>query len=477
MAHAMARLVVNPGSPAAWEIQLKPGANFIGRGFANDVKIPDGSVSGSHCQIVLNDGVVMIKDLGSTNGTFINRAAVVEAVLETGQTIHLGGVEMRFYGDSPAEEPLNRASVLAPNPAKPPALRVGVARPQVIDEERLADPPPAVALAPPLISEPPVPPPMPSFGAASQTCKFHPKAPARFYCSKCRQAYCELCVALRTVERVKRKFCRHCGAECAPLQVRLQPAVEKGFFQRVPGAFGYPVRGGGVFIVIIAVAIMGLFKAGQALMSLGTIRTFIMGLILEIATGGYLFAYLQSILHSTSAEDRELPELPGIGNFLEDLLMPFLKLLGLVLFCFGPALGIFIWIGASRELSFIWVAIAAMVFGYLYFPMALLAVAILDSVAAANPLVVIPSILKAPLEYICSLVLLGVAFAFQGAGAALIALVFREGWTTHSMGQLVAMMGCMALVSFASLYLLVVAVHALGLIYVAKKEQLGWHSR
>ena len=89
----MARLVVNPGSPVAWEIQLKPGTNLIGRGFANDFKIADPSVSSSHCQIVVTDQGATIKDLGSTNGTFINRAPVIEAALKSGQTLHLGGVE------------------------------------------------------------------------------------------------------------------------------------------------------------------------------------------------------------------------------------------------------------------------------------------------------------------------------------------------------------------------------------------------
>jgi hypothetical protein len=40
----MPRLVVNPRSSDAWEIQLKPGITFIGRGFSNDFKILDGSV-------------------------------------------------------------------------------------------------------------------------------------------------------------------------------------------------------------------------------------------------------------------------------------------------------------------------------------------------------------------------------------------------------------------------------------------------
>jgi hypothetical protein len=44
----MNRLIVNPGTPQAWEIQLKPGTNALGRSDANDFKINDASVSGSH---------------------------------------------------------------------------------------------------------------------------------------------------------------------------------------------------------------------------------------------------------------------------------------------------------------------------------------------------------------------------------------------------------------------------------------------
>src|SRR3974390_657308 len=106
----MARLVVNPGSPVAWEIQLKPGANLIGRGFANDFKIADPSVSSSHCQIDVSAQGAVIKDLGSTNGTFINRAPVKESALQPGQTVHLGGVELLFQGDGPPAAPVVRAA-------------------------------------------------------------------------------------------------------------------------------------------------------------------------------------------------------------------------------------------------------------------------------------------------------------------------------------------------------------------------------
>src|SRR5215472_8131238 len=101
----MAKLVVNPGSPVAWEIQLKPGTNSIGRGLENDFKIADPSVSTSHCQIDVSEQGTVIRDLGSTNGTFINRAPVKEAALQPGQTLHLGGVELLFHGDGLAAAP------------------------------------------------------------------------------------------------------------------------------------------------------------------------------------------------------------------------------------------------------------------------------------------------------------------------------------------------------------------------------------
>ena len=98
----MHRLVVNPGKPEAWEIQLKPGANYLGRGDASDFQIPDASVSTRHCQIIVSGTSVSIQDLGSTNGTFINGQQLTgEAILKSGQIIRLGQVEMRLEDAEP----------------------------------------------------------------------------------------------------------------------------------------------------------------------------------------------------------------------------------------------------------------------------------------------------------------------------------------------------------------------------------------
>src|ERR1041385_4110914 len=150
----MARLVVNPGSPTSWEIELKPGANTIGRGFANDFKIPDPSVSGSHCQITLGNGNAILRDLGSTNGTFVNRSKISETPLQPGQTIHLGGVELLFQADERLP-----ALALEQTPPLPPALPLPA--------------PPSAA---------------PAVFAGSHNCKFHPKTAARYLCNQCQLA-------------------------------------------------------------------------------------------------------------------------------------------------------------------------------------------------------------------------------------------------------------------------------------------------
>jgi pSer/pThr/pTyr-binding forkhead associated (FHA) protein len=124
----MPKLLVNPDSPAVWEIQLNAGVNRLGRGAANDFKLAEPSVSRSHCEILVSEESVVIKDLGSTNGTFVNRALVREAALKEGDRIHLGGVEMIYSGEKAAAPPKAKPEAatvrLPPPPGKVFAARV-----------------------------------------------------------------------------------------------------------------------------------------------------------------------------------------------------------------------------------------------------------------------------------------------------------------------------------------------------------------
>jgi len=113
-------------------------------------------------------------------------------------------------------------------------------------------------------------------------------------------------------------------------------------------------------------------------------------------------------------------------------------------------------------------------FGYIYFPMAFLAVAVLDSITAANPLVIVSSIVKAPLQYLFTILFLAMPWALSSAASMAGHKLFPDDWTTHSMATLFLMIGWIVGTTFAAFYLLVVGVHILGLLYVAKRTALGW---
>ena len=75
----------------------------IGRLVDNDVTLDDGSVSGRHAEVDLGGDVAVLRDLGSTNGTFLNGEQVTgEAALREGDEIYFGGVRSVFMEPAPA---------------------------------------------------------------------------------------------------------------------------------------------------------------------------------------------------------------------------------------------------------------------------------------------------------------------------------------------------------------------------------------
>jgi len=90
----MARLLKkNPtGEPEALELNM--GVNRFGRDKENHFQIVHATVSSHHCDITLTAEGVLLHDRGSTNGTFLNGEPVKEAVLQEGQTLRLGDVEL-----------------------------------------------------------------------------------------------------------------------------------------------------------------------------------------------------------------------------------------------------------------------------------------------------------------------------------------------------------------------------------------------
>src|SRR5712671_1643092 len=92
----MPRLVLLSEGLTGRSYDLKIDKTTVGRVPDNAFEIAETSVSSHHCEILLRGNDVVVKDLGSTNGTFINGEKIDEAVLKPGQILRLGMIEMRY---------------------------------------------------------------------------------------------------------------------------------------------------------------------------------------------------------------------------------------------------------------------------------------------------------------------------------------------------------------------------------------------
>jgi len=95
------RILVNPGTPQAWDIALRPGVNRIGSSQENDFVIDHPSISAQHCEVLVGDTGVRLKDLGSETGTFAGGVPVGELWLQSGQHIQIGAVATMFESRQP----------------------------------------------------------------------------------------------------------------------------------------------------------------------------------------------------------------------------------------------------------------------------------------------------------------------------------------------------------------------------------------
>lgn len=77
------------------------GEIFIGRTPDNALVLDDGSVSRRHASLMHGPEGWTLKDLGSTNGTFVNGVRVREALLQDGDRVRVGGVILQGVLDAP----------------------------------------------------------------------------------------------------------------------------------------------------------------------------------------------------------------------------------------------------------------------------------------------------------------------------------------------------------------------------------------
>jgi predicted component of type VI protein secretion system len=115
----------------------------IGRINTCDLRIALPSVSRQHCEVLLDNGQLKLRDLGSSNGTFHNNTRIQEVNLSAGDEIGVGPVVFRVVIDgkpAPTRAPAKPAPAAkpAPTPAGKAAAKTGVPLPAPEESEPLA---------------------------------------------------------------------------------------------------------------------------------------------------------------------------------------------------------------------------------------------------------------------------------------------------------------------------------------------------
>jgi len=440
----MAKLLLNSGTAQAQELFLKTGLIRVGRNSENDIQIEHSSVSSFHCEITCSGDSISVKDLGSTNGTFIERRPIQVAGLTHGQRLQLGSVELIL--DAPV-------APLVPVPAAGVQVQAVVSK-----SPRVAV---RVAQAAPPVEETPAPTPeaeeVPAFAAPPPAarpggqCKYHPRTLARWTCTKCRQFYCDLCVASRPGSGSTRRYCRSCGGECdaVSVQIAIPEMQAKSFFALLPGVFGYPFKKNGVWLLVIGTIVFAILGFGARF-----------SLWVLIFGTGYFLSYMQRIMTSSGYGEEEMPGWPDASDFWADIILPMLLLAGTFFVCIAPGLGCLLFGDDLVKQA----AIPLFVLGAFYFPMAVLAVGMTDNIFSLNPLVIIPSIAKLFLPYLVATLFMGVLYGVYKLSEIVVGFID------------IAIVSSL-IVSLLSLYFTTVQMRILGLLYFTNKDRLGWFSR
>jgi len=109
----MAKLVILNQGMTGRSFELNTERTTVGRVEDNTFQIADASVSSHHAEILLLGEEIIVRDLNSTNGTFLNNEKISEISLKPGQTLKFGQVELKIDDGKPVPPP----APVAPAPA------------------------------------------------------------------------------------------------------------------------------------------------------------------------------------------------------------------------------------------------------------------------------------------------------------------------------------------------------------------------
>jgi pSer/pThr/pTyr-binding forkhead associated (FHA) protein len=106
------------------EIPLRRPVQVIGRQTDCQIRIPSPTVSRHHCEIIVDGSRVSVRDLGSSNGTYVNKRRITQAEVAAGDLLAVGDLVfvVRIDGRPVAiesEDVLEDGQVPVATPPKP----------------------------------------------------------------------------------------------------------------------------------------------------------------------------------------------------------------------------------------------------------------------------------------------------------------------------------------------------------------------
>lgn len=163
----------------------------------------------------------------------------------------------------------------------------------------------------------------------------------------------------------------------------------------------FPVRDAGWVMILLGAGFSLLLDLASSLP--------LIGFVAALFAAGYFSAFYLSIISATMVGDDRMPDWPSPTAFLDDIVMPLLRVLGLTIFSFAPALAVAVWmeVGPYRPAALL----AAVAFGCIYFPMAALGSLTHGNLFGALPHVVLPGVFRAGPWYWVAVGVMAVVFA------------------------------------------------------------------
>ncbi|HUY65707.1 MAG TPA: FHA domain-containing protein [Acidimicrobiales bacterium] len=89
-------LVVKRGSDVGVRFALDAAITKAGRHPESDIFLDDITVSRRHAEFVTSDQVTTVRDVGSLNGTYVNRERIEEARLSSGDEVQIGKFKLLY---------------------------------------------------------------------------------------------------------------------------------------------------------------------------------------------------------------------------------------------------------------------------------------------------------------------------------------------------------------------------------------------